>query len=204
MFIIPMVCLPVAVVGYSSIQASVERVNRLVRQEQMVQVEAAANKINDIFYNCRVDLGTISRSPILAEYHLARLFRLQAEAEFDRENLTKLFKDILTRTPYYFGIRVLNERGDELISVGGPGTVDPLEDRGRELFFGRPADMRPVDVYFSGLVYCRERRVILFTAAKRSLQGGRNLPESLSLMLILRKSISFYAASVWEKRVIHF
>ena len=95
MFIIPMVCVPVAVVGYSSIQASVERVNRLVRQEQMVQVEAAAGKINDIFYNCRVDLNTISRSPILAEYHLARLFRLQAEAQFNRENLRKLFEDIL-------------------------------------------------------------------------------------------------------------
>ena len=123
MFIIPMVCLPVAVVGYSSIQASAERVNRLVRQEQMVQVEAAANKINDIFYNCRVDLGAISRSPVLAEYHLAKLFRLHAEADFNRENLMKLFKDILDRTHYYYGIRVLSELGEELISAGRPGTL---------------------------------------------------------------------------------
>ena len=171
MFIIPMVCLPVAVVGYSSIQASVERVNRLVRQEQMVQVEATANKINDIFYNCRVDLGTIARSPILAEYHLARLFRLQAEAEFDRENLTKLFKDILTRTPYYHGIRVLNEHGDELISVGGPRTVDPLEDRGRELFFGKQANTRPVDVHFSGLVYCPRREGYIVHCSKAFFTG---------------------------------
>ena len=126
MFIIPMVCLPVAVVGYSSIQASVERVNCLVRQEQMVQVKAAANKINDIFYNCRVDLGAISRSPVLAEYHLAKLFRLHAEADFNRENLLKLFKDILDRTHYYYGIRVLSERGEELISAGGPGPLEPF------------------------------------------------------------------------------
>lgn len=157
MFIIPMVCLPVAVVGYTSIQASVERVNRLVRQEQMVQVEAAASKIDDIFFNCRVDLGAISRSPVLAEYHLAKLFRLHAEADFNRENLLKLFKDILARTPYYYGIRVLSERGEELISAGGPGPLNPLDEKGRALFFGKAGETRPAGVYFSGLVHCRER-----------------------------------------------
>jgi two-component system NtrC family sensor kinase len=171
MFIIPMVCLPVAVVGYSSIQASVERVNRLVRQEQMVQVEAAANKIDDIFYGCRVDLTTISRSPVLAEYHLARLFRLQAEAEFNRDNLCKLFEDILARTPFYSGIRVLNEHGEELISVGGPGAVDPLDDRSRELFFGKTAAMRPTDVLFSRLIRCRKGKGFMVHCSKAFFTG---------------------------------
>ncbi|MCF8143358.1 MAG: HAMP domain-containing protein [Deltaproteobacteria bacterium] len=173
MFIIPMVCLPVAVVGYSSIKASVERVNRLVRQEQMVQVEAAANKIDDIFYNCRVDLTTISRSPVLAEYHLARLFRLEAEADFNRDNLRKLFEDILDRTPFYSGIRVLNEHGEKLIGVGGPGAVDPLDNQSRELFFGKTAGMRPTDVRFSELIHCRERKGFIVHCSKAFFTGWK-------------------------------
>lgn len=171
MFIIPMVCLPVAVVGYSSIQASVERVNRLVRQEQMVQVEAAAKKIDDIFYNCRVDLGAISRSSVLAEYHLAKLFRLHAEADFNRENLLKLFQDILARTPYYYGIRVLSQRGEELISAGGPGTLDPLEGKSRALFFGMTGETRSSGVYFSGLVHCPERNGYIAHCTKAFFTG---------------------------------
>jgi signal transduction histidine kinase len=171
MFIIPMVCLPVAVVGYSSIQASVERVNRLVRQEQMVQVEAAAKKIDDIFYNCRVDLGAISRSLVLAEYHLAKLFRLHAEADFNRENLLKLFKDILARTPYYYGIRVLSQRGEELISAGGSGTQEPLDGKSRALFFGMTGETRSSGVYFSGLVYCPERNGYIVHCAKAFFTG---------------------------------
>ena len=171
MFIIPMVCLPVAVVGYSSIHASVERVNRLVRQEQMVQVEAAAGKIDDIFYNCRVDLTTISRSPVLAEYHLAKLFRLRAEAEFNRDNLRKLFEDILSRTPYYYGIRVLNEHGEALISVGDPGTVSPLTEKGRDFFFGGNSATKPAGVYFSGLVHCREKKGYIVHCAKAFFTG---------------------------------
>ena len=171
MFIIPMVCLPVAVVGYSSIQASVERVNRLVRQEQMVQVEAAANKINDIFYNCRVDLGTISRSPVLAEYHLARLFRLHAEADFNRENLLKLFKDILDRTHYYYGIRVLSEQGEELISAGGPAPLQPLDEKSRAFFLGKTDLKRPAGVYFSGLVDCPERDGFIVHCTKAFFTG---------------------------------
>jgi len=173
MFIVPMVCLPVAVVGYSSIQASVERVNRLVRQEQMVQAEAAAGKINDIFYNCRVDLGAISRSPVLAEYHLAKLFRLHAEADFNRENLLKLFKDILARTSYYYGIRVLSERGEELITAGGPGPLDPLDEKSRAVFFGKAGQERPVDVYFSGLVHCPERDGFIVHCTKAFFTGWR-------------------------------
>ncbi len=171
MFIIPMVCLPVAVVGYSSIQASVERVNRLVRQEQMVQAEAAAGKINDIFYNCRVDLGAISRSPVLAEYHLAKLFRLHAEADFNRENLLKLFNDILARTPYYYGIRVLSEGGEKLISAGGPGPLNPLDEKSRAVFLGKTGEESPVDVYFSGLVHCPERNGFIVHCTKAFFTG---------------------------------
>ena len=194
MFIIPMVCLPVAVVGYSSIQASVERVNRLVRQEQMVQVEAAANKIDDIFYHCRVDLTTISRSPILAEYHLARLFRLEAEAEFNRDNLRKLFEDILARTPFYYGIRVLNEYEEELISVGGPGAVNALDNQSRKLFFGKNPSMRPVGVHFSGLVHCRDREGYVVHCSKAFFTGWQEFAGVIVIDVDFKKIRHFIGA----------
>ena len=49
-FILPLVCLPIAILGYFSIQAAEERVNRLVRHEQMIKVEGSADKIKNIFY----------------------------------------------------------------------------------------------------------------------------------------------------------
>ena len=47
--ILPLVCLPTVVVGYLSYDASVDRVARLSREEQMLRAEAAANEINWIF-----------------------------------------------------------------------------------------------------------------------------------------------------------
>ena len=134
-------------------------------------MEAAANKINDIFYNCRVDLGTISRSPVLAEYHLARLFRLHAEADFNRENLLKLFQDILDRTHYYYGIRVLSEQGEELISAGGPAPLQPLDEKSRAFFFGKTDLKRSAGVYFSGLVDCPERDGFIVHCTKAFFTG---------------------------------
>src|SRR3989339_1522816 len=97
LLILPLVCLPIAIVGYSSIHASVERVNRLIRHEQMVEVRTSAQKINDVLYYCRLDLETISRLPVLEDYHIARSFRLDAEAEFNYENIINLFQDFIGR-----------------------------------------------------------------------------------------------------------
>jgi len=41
MVILPLVCLPIAILGYFSIEAAEERGNRLVRHEQMVKVESS-------------------------------------------------------------------------------------------------------------------------------------------------------------------
>ncbi len=152
LFIIPLVCVPVALVGYLSIQASEERVNRLVRQEQMMQVEAAAQKINAVFNQCRVDLETISASPVLEDFNLARLFRLQAEAEFNRENLEKLFREILERTPQYARIRFLDRRGRETIDVGRGETGRSRADNDEEPYFLEATVMGPRGVHLSGPV----------------------------------------------------
>ncbi len=171
MFIVPVVCLPVVVVGYYSIQASVERVNRLVRQEQMLKVEAAANKIDDIFYNCQIDLETVSRSPVLADYDLARLFRLNAEAEFNRDNLIGLFKDILERTPYYYGIRVLNPQGKELINVGGKGAPNPFMGEDSVGFLGSIMESLSKETVFSGLVHCPDLKGYVIHCFKAFFTG---------------------------------
>ncbi|BEQ14138.1 ATP-binding protein [Desulfoferula mesophila] len=124
LFILPLVVLPTAVVGYYSIQASVERVNRLVRQEQMVQVEAAAKKIDDVLHSCRIDLTTITGLPLIEDYNLARSFRLKAEAGFNRDNIVRLFQDFLARTPFYWQLRYVDAAGRELIKVRR-GQKDP-------------------------------------------------------------------------------
>ena len=175
LFIIPLVCIPMAVVGYFSIQASVERVNRLVRQEQMVQVEAVALKINQVFENCQIDLKTITRLPVLEDFRLARLFRLRAEAEFNRDNLVKVFRDILARTAYYYQIRFVDRGGQELIRVGRGGPRGDLADLGGLEFFHQALGKGPQGIYFSRVVKSRERGGYILHAAKPFYYGGREL-----------------------------
>ena len=133
--ILPLVCLPIATVGYFSFKASVDRVDRLVRHEQMVQVRATAGEINDIFYYCRLDLETIASLPVLEDYHNARTFRLETEAEFNRENIVRLFTDFIARTPYYYQIRYLDRTGRELIKVDRRGVVGSLSDQSEKDLF---------------------------------------------------------------------
>lgn len=175
LFILPLVCIPIAVVGYFSIQASVERVNRLVRQEQMVQAEAAAQRINQIFYNCRIDLDTITSLPVLEDYHLARLFRLHTEAEFNKSNIVKLLGDILSRTPYYYRIRFVDLRGGELISVGRSGLLPEIRDRSGDDFFQKAIADEKDEVVFSRLVNSIERQGYLIHCAKKFYYGWREL-----------------------------
>lgn len=173
LFIIPLVCIPIAVVGYLSVQASVERVNRLVRQEQMAQVQATAEKIDAVFYNGRMDLETLARSPVLADFYLARLFRLEAEAGFNRENLEKLFSDILVRTPYYQRIRFLDGQGRERIHVSREGLPELSADRSGEGFFRETRALGPEGVYFSGLVRCEDHGGYVVYAARPFFTGWR-------------------------------
>ncbi len=119
--ILPLVCLPIAILGFFSIQASEQRVNRLVRHEQMVKVKAAAERIKDIFSGCRLDLETIAGLPVMEEYQIARSFRLEAETQFNREKISRLLKDFITRTSFYYQIRILDSQGWELIKVKADG-----------------------------------------------------------------------------------
>ncbi len=189
LLILPLVYIPIAVVGYFSVQASVERVNRLVRQEEMVQVESAAQKINQVFQYCRTDLDTITGLPVLEDYHLARTFRLTAEARFNRENLVKLFRDFLLRNEYYYRIRLLDKQGKELISVGRKGDQATMAHREKTKYYLEAMAMGPSKIYFSGLVNSVDRGGYLIHAAKCFVTGWRERAGVLVIDLDFEKII---------------
>jgi signal transduction histidine kinase len=172
-FILPLVCAPIAAVGYFSVRASAERVDRLVSREQMVQAKATANQINDIFYYCRMDLNTIASLPVLEEYQLARAFRLNAEAEFNYENAVRLFSDFIGRTPYYFQIRYMDEQGMELIKVRKNREVGKFSNQSDQKFFTEARSLGAGGIYISGIVQpdFREGFVIHWAKAIFSGQG---------------------------------
>ncbi len=153
LFVLPLVCLPIATVGYFSYRASVERVNRLVHQEQMAKVEAAAARIDDIFYTCRLDLNTISSMPVLRDYHLARSFRLHAEAAFNRESIVRLFQDFIERARCYERIRFIGPSGEELIRVTPPGEGPPGKEPLQKDLFQRIRSAGGNDVEVSEITY---------------------------------------------------
>lgn len=149
--IVPLVCVPIAVVGYFAVTASVDRVNQLVRQEQIVQLNAAAGRINDVLYNCRLDLETISGLPVLEDYYLARRFRLRAESRFNYDNLVRLFGDFLARARFYRQIRYLDQSGDELVRVGRKGPLPLRKGYADATWFLAARSLLPNEVHFSRL-----------------------------------------------------
>lgn len=153
LLILPLVCIPIAIVGYLSIQASVERVNRLVRHEEMIKVKTTANKISDVFYYCRLDLKTISQLPVLEDYHIARSFRLEEEAGFIYENIVQLFKDFIGRAPYYHQIRYLDRDGRELVKVERDGAVTKWKNCKSTRYFQAASDLEPSEIYISDILH---------------------------------------------------
>ena len=187
MLIVPLVCIPAAAVGYFSVQASVERVNRLVRQEQMDKVESTARKINQAFSYCRTDLEIIAQLPILEDYHLARTFRLEAEAGFNRANLEKLFRDFLTRIPFYARIRLLDRQGRELITVPQGQSKPAKSAQGGESFFRQTLSQGPGRIFFSRLQNVPGRKDYVIYAATPFVTGWREMAGVLVIDLAFEK-----------------
>ncbi len=175
LFILPLVCLPIALVGYFSFQASVERVDRLVRHEQMVQVKATASEINDIFYYCRVDLETIASLPVLEDYHHALAFRLSAEAEFNHDNIVRLFSNFIARTAFYQQIRYIDQHGRELIKVNRDGAVATLNDQSTDAFFQQARSIGKTDILKSEIVRPAQDAGLVIHWAKAIFSGLREL-----------------------------
>jgi two-component system, NtrC family, sensor kinase len=187
--ILPLVCLPIAILGYFSIQAAEERVNRLVRHEQMIKVEGSADKINNIFYNCRIDLETIVSLPLLEDYHIARTFRLDAETEFNHENIQGLFRDFLLRSPFYYQIRLLDAGGLELISQSAPEITVDKDAREDSAFFEKARITRPGNVYFSDILFSHRRNGYVMHWAMPFYSGWREFSGLIVIDLDYEKII---------------
>jgi two-component system, NtrC family, sensor kinase len=149
LLILPLICLPIAITGYFSIHAAVDRVTHLVRQEQMNEVAGAADKISNICEKLRIDLGIITTLPILEDYYIARSFRLRAETEFNRDTIARLFQDFIRRTPYYHRIQYLDQTGAALITVDRNGAIAYGRATGSKSFFSRMRHRMPGEVFIS-------------------------------------------------------
>ena len=115
-FVLPLVCLPAAIVGYLSYNDSVERVTRLSREQQLMQAKSIAAQVDHIFQTCMMDVETISRLPVVEEYAYAVNNLPEKEKEPAGKKISKIFKEFIARSPYYTQIRIID--GNGVTSVG--------------------------------------------------------------------------------------
>ena len=115
LFVLPLVCIPIAIVGYFSYQASVDSVTRLSREEQVLQAKAAAAEINTIFESCCRDLETMVEF-IIRDLRYKNTFPFETHEESDREKILRLFRDFGSRSPYYIRFRLLDPLGKEVLT----------------------------------------------------------------------------------------
>jgi signal transduction histidine kinase len=138
--ILPLVIIPVAVVGYLSYRTSVESVTHLSRNEQLLQAEVAAAEIDSIFQTCRRDLETLAR--LFGERVMApTVGKGEAAPGVHKNWILKLLADFLERSPYYHRISLTDLRGHEQFSV----SVD-----------GHERQNRSVKVHFAGFDRLRQ------------------------------------------------
>ena len=158
LFILPLVCLPTAIVGYLSYHTSVERVTHLSRNEQMMRAKAAASRIDGIFQSCRMDMETITRLPAIEDYYYNMIYRLEAEAEDSRKKIEKLFKDFIARSPYYYQIRFLDNYGHEVVRVCADGHKKQLSVQRAQSFFQKTRRIGQKRIYISEINYSPSRK----------------------------------------------
>jgi two-component system, NtrC family, sensor kinase len=166
LFILPLVFLPIAIVGYLSYYASVERVSRLSRDEQMLQAEVAAAKINNIFQSCRTDLETIVRFPVITDYYLSMMYGLEKEIEPSRKKIEKLFRDFIVRSPYYYQIRFLDRDNREVVKVSADGTESRVSVHRTHSFFQHTRRTGKESLYISEITYSASRDGFVIHIAK--------------------------------------
>ena len=115
LFVLPLLCIPIAIVGYFSYQASVDSVTRLSREEQILQAKAAAAEINTVFESCCRDLETMIEF-IIRDLRYGNRFPLTSHEEDNREKILRIFRDFGSRSPYYIQFRLLDPLGHEILT----------------------------------------------------------------------------------------
>lgn len=127
--------------------------DRLVRHEQKVKVEAIAQEINDIFFYSQLDLSLIASLPILEDYNNSRYFKLNAATEYNHEAILKLFNDFLKRAGHYCQIRYLDRFGQEVIKKHRDLRAVTLLDQRETMLFRNVQEIGMNNIYISEIVY---------------------------------------------------
>ena len=169
-FILPLVCLPTAIVGYLSYETSIETVTLLSREQELLQAEAVAEQINNIFQSCFMDLRFMVQ--LLVDEKDVRQAEITSigNAKSGKNINEKILKEFLARSIYYNRIRFVNRDGMELARVFRnesrqfpveeafhPGVTTHHRKQGASIsqVLRDPLEDGYV-VYFSRAVYCPE------------------------------------------------
>lgn len=151
--ILPLVCIPVIIVGYLSYTASIERVTEMSKNELMTQAKKAGEHINNIFESSMMDLQTMAWLPIIEDYYYMKLYRLEAEAKDSREKVKTLFSHFLKRSPYYTRIRFVDKGGDERLCVQANPVFRAMRNVKEAAFFKQSGQSGKNSITISEIFY---------------------------------------------------
>lgn len=132
--VLPLVVLPCLVTGGLGYFASEEIVTRLLNQSQINQVREIADQIDQVFNASRADLEMISHLPVLRDYYYNRFYALDSEAEINRKEAERFFKDVARKSNLYHRISYMDSK-DKLVACVQEGRIVPPWDLPSDLNF---------------------------------------------------------------------
>ena len=190
--ILPLVCLPIAVVGYFSYRSSLDSVTDLARGAQMLQARVAAAKINEIFQSCHSDLETISKL-ILNHIAVEHPFSDAVEDLHWQQQIVELFEDFISRSPYYFQIRLVGLDGDTIVGINEKGGQDTLSIADGKTVnwenMGKKGDL----YYLSSIIQLNGDDNYYIYFAKSIFHRGRNLSAIVIIDIDFKKVMDVVA-----------
>ncbi len=110
--LLPMVSLPIAIVGYWAHQTSVDSVTQLSREHQLSQAGEAARQINAIFEECNSSLGLLGQ--IVADSATS----LPANDAVVKARFGTLISHILATTTHATWMALVDTGGSTIVSAG--------------------------------------------------------------------------------------
>jgi two-component system NtrC family sensor kinase len=178
LFVLPLVCIPIAIVGYFSYQASVDSVTRLSREEQILQAKAAAAEINTIFESCCRDLETMVEF-IIRDLRYNNTFPFKAHEENDREKILRIFRDFGSRSPYYIQFRILDPLGQEVLTPRLEGLDTNISRQSPETSFWGSIGNGEKGCRVSRIMYSKlhQRFIVQFSRPLIYRDNGRPIAE---------------------------
>lgn len=107
--ILPLVSIPIVIVGYLSFESSIKSVTNISKKYHLLQAKEAAREINSLFQSCMDDLETLART--IGDYSEKEHYK-----DF-QEKIRPLVQNYIKNTPYYFQIYLMDQYGYKTLSV---------------------------------------------------------------------------------------